>query len=120
MKRLLIGALLAFVGSVLLGFGVRAGLDSYYLTGASNGGVAVDGRPSQDVVMPCGSLLAPAHSPDPDGCAALRKQEEVPAALLSLLGLCCIGVAMVVLVTGRPRPPAPATHNPWELGSTAT
>jgi len=119
-KRLLIGALLAFAGSVLLGFGVRAGLESYYLTGISNGSVAVDGGHSEEGVIPCGSLLAPAHDPVPDGCEALRKQQEVPAAVLSVLGLSSIVIGVVVLVAGRPRPPVTATHNPWELGSTAT
>jgi len=119
-KRLAIGALLAFAGSVLLGFGVRAGLESTYLTGISNGGVPVDGRPSEEVVIPCGSLLAPAYDPDPTGCAALREQAKVPAAVLSFLGLCVIAFAVVLLVTGRPKPRAPANRNPWELGSTAT
>ena len=119
-KRLAIGALLAFAGSVLLGFGVRAGLESSYITGGSNGGVPVDGRPSEAVVIPCGSLLAPAYDPDPAGCAALREQAKVPTAVLSFLGLCVIAFAVVLLVTGRPKARPPANRNPWELGETAT
>ena len=119
-KRLLIGAVLAFAGSVLLGFGVRAGLDTYYLTGGVDGGVTVDGTPSEEGAVACGSLLAPAHDPDPSGCAALRDQAQVPAAVLAFLGLCALTIGVVVIVMGRPRPAAPATHNPWELGSTAT
>ena len=111
-KRLLIGAVLAFAGSLLLGFGVRAGLDSYYLTG--------DGGATEVGATACGSLLDPAHDPDPVGCAALRDQAQVPAAILAFLGLCTLASGVVVIVMARPRPAAPATHNPWELGSTTT
>ena len=115
MKRLLIGALLAFAGSLLLGFGVRAGLDSYYITG-----VRVPDAPADGVVVRCGSLLAPAHDPDPHGCAALRERALIPAVLLSALGVCALGAGIGVLVMGRPRPPTPANPNPWELGGTTT
>lgn len=118
-KRLVIGALLALAGSLLLGFGVRAGLGKYFLTVSSSGVSTVEGSPSDQVLTPCGSLLAPAHDPDPPGCAALRTRTEGPAVALSVLGLCCIVAGTVVLVMGRPRPRAPATHNPWELGDTA-